>query len=131
MTTIQELLYNRGLDKNAEVKLVRHKDASCDLYEKYRTNQEWFFAYQSSQANPVFKDTDYIVSFIGEEGVSSRFIGVYQVSNEQEKSTYSPYPSTGETELIKPVIIIKCSDCSVGTVVKDISEQWEKYLESK
>jgi hypothetical protein len=90
MITIQELLYNRGLDRKAKVKLVRHKDARCDLYEKYRTNQEWFFAYQSSQANPVFKDTDYIVSFIGEEGISSRFIGVYQVSNEREKATYNP-----------------------------------------
>ena len=39
--------------------------------------------------------------------------------------------STGETELIKPVIEIKCSDGSVSTVVKEISEQWEKYLESK
>ena len=83
MITIQELLYNRGLDRKAKVKLVRHKDARCDLYEKYRTNQEWFFTYQSSQANPVFKDTDYIVSFIGEEGISSRFIPKYPKSDTQ------------------------------------------------
>lgn len=40
-------------------------------------------------------------------------------------------PNTGETELIKPVIKIKCSDGSVETVIKEIAEQWEKYLESK
>lgn len=88
MITIQELLYNRGLDKNAKIKLVRHKDTRCDLYNKYRTNKEWFLAYQSSQAKPIFKDTNYIVSFIGEEGVTSRFIGVYKVCNELESSTY-------------------------------------------
>jgi hypothetical protein len=90
MITIQELLYNRGLDRNAKVKLVRHKDARCDLYEKYRTDPKWFYAYQRSQENPVFKNTDYIVSFIGEKGITARFIGVYQVSNEQENTSYNP-----------------------------------------
>ena len=40
-------------------------------------------------------------------------------------------PNTGETELIKPLIKIKCSDGSVETVVKEIAEQWEKYLDSR
>jgi len=42
-------------------------------------------------------------------------------------------PKTGETELIKPAIKIKCSydGGDVETVIKDISEQWGKYLESK
>jgi hypothetical protein len=90
MITIQELLYNRGLDRNVKVKLVRHKDHRLDLYEKYRSDPEWFFAYQCSQGKPIFKNTDYIVSFIGEAGVSSRFIGVFQVCNGHEQSTYHP-----------------------------------------
>jgi len=90
MITIQELLYNRGLDKNAKVKLVRHKDARCDLYEKYRTDKNWFFSYQSSQSKPIFSDIDYVVSFIGEDGTSSRFIGVYRVCSQQENSMYNP-----------------------------------------
>ena len=36
MITIQELLYSRGLDKTAAVKLVRHKDGQYDLYSLYR-----------------------------------------------------------------------------------------------
>ena len=40
-------------------------------------------------------------------------------------------PDTETTELIKPVIKIECSDGGVQTVIKDISEQWGKYLESK
>ena len=89
MITIQELLYNRGIDKNAKVKLVRHKDARCDLYEQYRKNHSWFLDYQSSQGKPVFRGVDYIVSFIGEEGTSSRFIAVYQVCSEEEKEVYN------------------------------------------
>lgn len=88
MITIQELLYNRGLDKNAKIKLVRHKDNRCDLYNKYRADKEWFYSYQSSQGKPVFKDTDYIVSFIGEEGLSSRFIGVFKVCSVHEKTIF-------------------------------------------
>ncbi|MEA5100794.1 MAG: GIY-YIG nuclease family protein [Bacteroidales bacterium] len=89
MITIQELLYNRGLDKQARVKLVRHKDNRCDLYYEYRNNKEWFYKYQSSQHRPVFKNTDYIVSFIGEEGLSSRFIGVFKVKGVKEQSSYN------------------------------------------
>lgn len=96
MITIQELLFNRGLDRNAKIKLVRHKDSSCDLYEEYRTNYNWFFAYQRSQNNREFHDVDYIVSFIAEEGLSSRFIGVFQVSNGKENPSYNPEDLTAK-----------------------------------
>ena len=89
MITIQELLFNRELDKTARIKLVRHKDARCDLYDKYRTNHEWFLAYQSSQAHPIFHNVDFIVSFIGESGTSSRFIGVYQIISKKEKADFN------------------------------------------
>ncbi|HAH55790.1 MAG TPA: hypothetical protein DCM02_11070 [Flavobacterium sp.] len=84
MITIQELLYNRGLDKNAKVKLIRHKDSRQDLYNLYRTNLPEFLAYQNSQSKDVFNGVDFIISFVGEEGVMSRFIGVYQVTNRQK-----------------------------------------------
>lgn len=80
MITIQELLYNRGLDRSAVVKLVRHKDKRRDLYTLYRERREDFLSYQRHQAKDVFRDVDYIVSFVGEEGCNSRFIGVYKVS---------------------------------------------------
>lgn len=83
MITIQELLYNRGLDRKAKIKLVRHQDASYpDLYDWYRYDREKFLAYQASQGKDVFKDVDYIVSFIGEgtnKGTLSRFIGVFKI----------------------------------------------------
>ncbi len=81
MITIQELIFNRGLDKNAKTKLVRHKDSRQDLYNLYLTDKPGFLAYQNSQSKDIFNGVDYIVSFIGEEGVQSRFIGVYKVLN--------------------------------------------------
>jgi hypothetical protein len=66
MITIQELLFNRGLDKKARTKLVRHKDSRRDLYTLYRYNKEEFLAYQKHQGRNIFKDLDFIVSFIGE-----------------------------------------------------------------
>lgn len=79
MITIQELLFNRGLDKQARIKLVRHKDSRIDLYTTYRTKREMFLRYQQQQSKEVFNGVDYIVSFIGEEGLLSRFVGVYKV----------------------------------------------------
>lgn len=79
MITIQELLYNRGLNRLAKIKLVRHKDKRLDLYNLYRTDRNSFWDYQNTQSKDVFKGVDYIVSFIGEEGVFARFIGVFKI----------------------------------------------------
>ena len=79
MITIQELLYNRGLDRLAKIKIVRHKDKRLDLYNLYRTDKISFFDYQNTQSKDVFRGVDYIVSFIGEEGVLARFIGVFRI----------------------------------------------------
>ena len=79
MITIQELLYNRGLDKTAAVKLVRHKDRRCDLYSIYRNDREKFLEYQSTQKNDIFSNCKYIVSFIGEEGLLARFVGIFEI----------------------------------------------------
>lgn len=83
MITIQELLSSRlnkcGVESTDRIKLVRQKDARQDLYELYRHNKEAFLNYQSAQSKPVFNNVDYIVSFIGEEGTSARFIGVYKI----------------------------------------------------
>ena len=79
MITIQELLLNRNLDKNARIKLVRHKDIRLDLYNLYRSDTKKFLQYQRQQGKDVFNGVDFIVSFIGEEGTLSRFVGVYRI----------------------------------------------------
>lgn len=79
MITIQELLYNRGLDPKAKVKLVRQTDQRFDVYKRYKDDYPTFIKYQNEQSKPVYKNVDYIVSFVGEEGSLARFIGVFQV----------------------------------------------------
>ncbi len=91
--TIQQLLKSRNsdFDNSKKVKLVRHKDNrpinerkifgvqyEGTLYNLYRTEPEKFLAYQSEQTFANFGDVEYIVSFIGEEGTESRFIGVFK-----------------------------------------------------
>jgi hypothetical protein len=79
MQTIQELLYARGLNPDAKIKMVRHKRQKVNLDEKYRLEYEKFLQFQCEQKEEVFKDVSYIVSFVGEDSTLSRFIGVFEV----------------------------------------------------
>lgn len=100
--TIQELLYNRGLKKENKIVLVRHKDSretkiirgvayNKTLYDIYREQPELFLEYQSEQADDKFKKAEYIVSFLGEEGTLSRFLGVYKIEKTIMDDKHSPY----------------------------------------
>lgn len=117
IVTIGELLKLRGLDTTKNIKLVRHKDArqkkvvngeeiEGSPYDWYRSDKEKFIAYQSHQHNEVFKDVDYIVSFIGEEGTLARFVGVYKVGTyNNTNQTYGIVEEPGFDELKERVII--------------------------
>lgn len=108
MITIQELLYNRGLDRAAAIKIVRHKDRRRDLYNLYRNEREKFLEYQNTQVKPVFRDCDYIVSFIGESGMTARFIGVFNIQSEVLSGNAYKYSMTevdGYEDLKERVII--------------------------
>jgi hypothetical protein len=111
MITIQELLFNRGLDPKAKIKLVRHKQTGKDLYNLYRYKRNEFLEYQNYQYKDVFKGIDYIVSFIGEEGIKSRFVGVYkiinrlQVSKDPDRFIYKMEEMSGFEELVEKIII--------------------------
>lgn len=93
IATIQELLKGRNEEfDNADkkrIRLIRHKDSRKEkvignqiyedsLYNLYLYDNAVFMAYQSEQLVKKFKDVDYIVSFIGEESSTSRFVGVYK-----------------------------------------------------
>lgn len=74
---IIDLLEIFGFDRSASSKLVRHRDASLDVHEL--DQRGWLETYQSFQANPIFDDQDFIVSFLGEEGTLARLLGIYEV----------------------------------------------------
>ena len=95
MISIRELLSLRGLDVTKKIKVVRHKDSRKEVvirgkleqgnpYDWYRYNRDLFIGYQSEQSKEVYKDVDYIVSFIGEHGTTSRFVGVYHIDGMTE-----------------------------------------------
>ena len=88
--TISKILELAGLDITTRIKLVRHKAAKNTQtidgkpvdgtpYDWYREDPAKFIAYQSEQKEDRFKDVDYIVSFIGEEGTMARLVGVYEI----------------------------------------------------
>ena len=134
---IGELLKLRGLDINKRIKLVRHKDArqkqfingvevEGNPYDWYRNDKDKFIAYQSEQHRDVFKNVDYIVSFIGENGTIARFIGIYKIEgpdNERNTNKYC-YKMTeveGFDELKERIII----DWGPSTI------SWHQWLNDK
>lgn len=125
MITIQELLFNRGLDKTSKTKLIRHKDKRCDLYNLYRTERAEFLAYQNSQSKDVFNGVEYIVSFIGEEGLLSRFIGVYKLTYRQKIADkhfeYQMEEVKGQFDDLKERVII---DWGKGAI------RWDQWLDN-
>ena len=85
MITLQSFL-NSQTDtfQNAKVKLVRHKDARVE-YRDMLKNRDTLLKYQSQQPSHVFKDCDYIISFIGNERNRSTLFGIYKVNDVEQK----------------------------------------------
>lgn len=97
MVRLAELLAARGYvpDPN-HVKVVRHKDSRFDIEELRQTG--WFETYQQFQGKPVFDGCSEIVVFVGEEGTTGRFVGVYDVGARHPATTDllapgCPYPN--------------------------------------
>jgi hypothetical protein len=107
--TINELLYTRGLPQDAKIKLVRHADKRFPLLDDYKFNITNFLNYQSEQGKPLFHNCDYIVSFLGEGGQKSRFLGVYKVNGVRQaankKFYYDLLEVAGYGDLKERVII--------------------------
>jgi len=79
--SLMKLIENSPLDENSRVKYVRHKDKKrfLELSEHIVPNISELEDYQSEQRKDVFKNLDYIISFIGFEGRKSLFWGVFKV----------------------------------------------------
>ena len=92
MITLQELLnLKTDLFKNNKTKLVRHIDHRAEYkdfmsdYRKMLNNREKVLDYQRRQSKEVFKDTKYIISFIGMEGTRSLLFGIFKVNDDYKK----------------------------------------------
>ena len=110
MITIQELLYNRGLNRASRVKMVRHKDSRQDIYNLYKTDKYKFLEYQNLNSKDVFREVDYVVTFIGESGMLARFVGVYKVESWKKNGDYFEYSMSevvDQFDDLKERVIIK------------------------
>lgn len=127
--SIQELLRNRGIDFDSKrVKLVRHidhrdvklignKEYQDSLYSLYRSQPEVFLTYQNEQDTAKFNKVDYIVSFIGEENSTARFIGVYKKMGQEEKEggrSLFDFRKVSGFEILEEKVIIDWGDNAIS-----------------
>lgn len=71
---------------NSRVKVVRHKDNRRE-YREIINDRDKLIEYQKSQAKEVFSNTDYIISFIGQESTKSLFFGVFKIIGVEKRET--------------------------------------------
>jgi hypothetical protein len=79
MLTVSEMLKYGGIDTNARVKLARHKDSREGVNFEELVHSGMFEIYQTYQERDVFKDCDYVVSFIEGGRNQALLVGVYEV----------------------------------------------------
>ncbi|NEN24201.1 GIY-YIG nuclease family protein [Cryomorpha ignava] len=108
MLTFQEIIENRtDVLKNANVKLVRHKDNRTE-YRDILKDEDKLLQYQKEQAKEVFKGIDYIVSFIGQEGTKALLFGIFKVGEVTFRNNQYYYELTKVDiceDLVKRVVI--------------------------
>jgi len=108
MLTIQELIsLKTDLLDSSKVKLVRHKDSRLE-YRDVIKDKKQLLEYQKEQEKEVFKDTDYIVSFVGQESTKSLLFGIFKVGSVTKRKGKYYYELTQISiydELIDRVII--------------------------
>ena len=98
--SIQTLLEGRNDEFNAsnKIKMLRQKDNrskndrrimgelyDCSLYTLYRYDRGRFMQYTGEQKKCFFDNIDFVVLFLGEEGTTARFVGVYKVVGKDPK----------------------------------------------
>jgi hypothetical protein len=86
MISIQELikLKTDKFDKS-KVKLVRHKDTRYE-YRDVIKDRKALLEYQKEQETEIFKDTEYIISFIGQENSKALLFGMFKVGKVTKKN---------------------------------------------
>ena len=90
--------------------------------------------YQTQQGNDVFNGVDYIVSFIGEEGTLSRFIGVYKIHSGKKLSQRKPSVDGGQYQFEYIITEEKGFDDLVDRVIIDWGKgaiKWEQDIRNE
>lgn len=81
----------KSKDKDDPLLLIDGKPVPqgiSNLYELYIYHRDLFDKYQSEQKKGLFDKTKYLVVFLGEKGITGRFLGVYEIVG-RKPSNYS------------------------------------------
>jgi len=106
---------------NSRVKLVRHKDNRKE-YRELMKDREQLIEYQKSQDKEVFSKTDYIISFVGQDGTKALFFGVFKI-NGVEKREKDFFYNIEEVDILQEFI---------GRIVIDWGSaaiKWDQYYD--
>ena len=80
MITLQELLsLKTDLFTKSNTLLVRHKDSRVE-YRDILKDREKLLEYQKYQSRTIFKDADFLISFIGQERRKSLLFGIFKIN---------------------------------------------------
>ena len=105
---IQEIIsLKTDIFNNSRVLLVRHKDSRKE-YREILKDRESLIEYQKEQGKDVFKNIDYIISFIGQERNKSLLFGFFKVkgvTKREEKFYYEIEEIKVCEDLIDRVVI--------------------------
>lgn len=108
MLTLKQILSSQSpLLEGKKVKLVRHKDSRAE-YRHMMKDRDALLEYQKEQGKDVFKNCDYIISFIGIERRRSVFIGVFKVNGSKPVDDgyhYDLEPIDEFSDLIDRIVI--------------------------
>ncbi len=108
MITLQQILNSQSpILEGKKVKLVRHKDSRAE-YRHVMKDREALLQYQREQAKDVFKECDYIISFIGLERKRSIFIGVFKINGsgpKNDKHYYDLEPALEFNDFVDRLVI--------------------------
>lgn len=86
MKNIQELLCSRGISPDKRIKIIRFKD-----YDMFAYDKPLFLEYQAVQKGDIFKDVDFIISFVGADIASAIFVGVFEILGKTDTDGFCRY----------------------------------------
>ncbi|MCT4636069.1 MAG: GIY-YIG nuclease family protein [Bacteroidales bacterium] len=131
MINLQELiLLKTDIFSRSRVKLVRHRDRRIEYRDVIKDRQS-LIEYQKEQTNDVFGKTDYLVSFIGQEGTKALLFGFFKVGKVEQKGTGKFYYELEELDVCSEYVDRIIIDWGNGTRAwhQDYSKQKKEVLE--
>lgn len=123
MLTFKEILsLKTTILETHKVKYVRHKDSRKEYRELIKDRDE-LLKYQAEQSSEVFKNCDYIASFVGTNQSKSVFIGLFKVngvSKHNNKFIYDLIEEKG-LDVFKDRLVINWGKAAIS---------WHQWIDS-